>query len=74
LGAGAGFEPASAEAQSADDQRGCAVELCGRAQGGAQKVDPIRHELNFVAAAWSALPPELRQAIIMIIRVHHSRH
>jgi len=67
LGAGAGFEPAEAEAQGAVNQRGCSIKAGGCAQLSAQVLDAYLHDLASVAAAWPKLKPELRAAILAIV-------
>lgn len=68
LGVGAGFEPAAAKPQSAANQDSCVGGQSGCAQRGAQDSATVWQELALIAEAWPKLAPDLRQAILTIIK------
>jgi len=67
LGAGAGFEPAEADAQLSGTNEGWKSRSSSNAQLSAQTPGTVLHELDSVVAAWPKLKLELRAAVLAIV-------
>ena len=67
LGAGAGFEPAKADAQVPNSKVGWQSHSPFNAQLSAQIRDATLRDLASVVAAWPELKQELRAAILAIV-------
>jgi hypothetical protein len=69
LGAGAGFEPATANSQSSMNQCNCVSVPKGSSQLDAQDTSTACQELAFIVSAWPKLERKLRNAILVTIRI-----